>query len=90
YRQCSEKSRLPFIYLSGGVTNEQFIDTLHFAKEAGSKFNGCLCGRAIWKDGVRPFAEEGQEAYVNWLETTGVSNLENVREAVQETASPWK
>src|SRR5690625_3666967 len=90
YRQCSEKSRLPFIYLSGGVTNEQFIDTLHFAKEAGSKFNGCLSGRAIWKDGVRPFAEEGQAAYVNWLETTGVSNLENVCEAVQETATSWK
>ncbi|MFD1362354.1 hypothetical protein [Lentibacillus salinarum] len=28
YRTCSEKSWLPFIYLSGGVTNEQFIDTL--------------------------------------------------------------
>ena len=88
YRQCSEKSRLPFIYLSGGVTNEQFIDTLHFAKDAGSTFNGCLCGRAIWKDGVRPFAEEGEESYINWLETTGIKNLENVREAVRETATP--
>jgi len=90
YRQCSEKSRLPFIYLSGGVTNEQFIDTLHFAKDAGATFNGCLCGRAIWKDGVRPFAEEGEKAYFNWLETTGVSHLENVRTAVQETATPLK
>ncbi|MFD1362356.1 hypothetical protein ACFQ4A_11885 [Lentibacillus salinarum] len=30
---------------------------LHFAKEAGAKFSGCLCGRAIWKDGVQPTKE---------------------------------
>lgn len=89
YRICSEKSRLPFIYLSGGVTNEQFIETLHFAKKAGAKFNGCLCGRAIWKEGVRPFAEEGKEAYYQWLETTGKENLRKVVEAIQETATPW-
>lgn len=89
YRTCSEKSRLPFIYLSGGVTNEQFIETLHFAKKAGSKFNGCLCGRAIWKEGVRPFAQEGKVAFYKWLETTGTDNLKKVVEAIQETATPW-
>ncbi|WP_077328804.1 tagatose 1,6-diphosphate aldolase [Virgibacillus siamensis] len=89
YRTCSEKSHLPFIYLSGGVTNEQFIETLHFAKEAGAKFSGCLCGRAIWKDGVHPFAKEGKEAYYQWLETTGVENLENVKKAIKDTATPW-
>lgn len=90
YKKASEKSKLPFIYLSGGVTNEQFIDTLHFAKDSGSTFNGCLCGRAIWKEGVRPFAEEGKDAYYNWLESTGVDNLNKVIKAIGETATPWK
>lgn len=89
YRSCSEKSRLPFIYLSGGVTNDQFVDTLHFAKDAGAKFSGCLCGRAIWKDGVQPFAEEGKESQYRWLETTGLENLNKVKKAVKETATPW-
>lgn len=89
YRTCSEKSRLPFIYLSGGVTNEQFIETLHFAKEAGAEFNGCLCGRAIWKKGVQPFAEGNKEAYYKWLETTGADNLSKVKRAIKDTATPW-
>lgn len=90
YRSCSEKSSLPFIYLSGGVTNEQFIDTLYFAKAAGSAFNGCLCGRAIWKDGVEPFATGGDEAFYSWLQKKGAENLNNVIKAINETATPWK
>lgn len=89
YRRCSEKSRLPFIYLSGGVTNEQFVDTLHFAKEAGSKFCGVLCGRATWKDGVQVFAVEGKDAYYKWLETKGTDNLNKVKSAVKAAATPW-
>ncbi|SFB12662.1 tagatose 1,6-diphosphate aldolase [Lentibacillus halodurans] len=89
YRICSKTSRLPFIYLSGGVTNDQFIETLHFAKEAGAKFSGSLCGRAIWKEGVQPFAEESKEAYYEWLETTGSDNLTKVKDAIKDTATPW-
>ena len=90
YRECSMKSRLPFIYLSGGVTNEQFIETLHFAKQAGAQFNGCLCGRAIWKEGVSIFAKEGEQSYYDWLESTGITYLSRVAEAVNATATPWK
>ncbi|WP_164667735.1 tagatose 1,6-diphosphate aldolase [Virgibacillus doumboii] len=89
YRRCSKKSKLPFIYLSGGVTNEQFIDTLHFAKDSGSRFNGCLCGRAIWKDGVQAFAKDGKDDYYKWLKSTGLRNLEKVTKAIEETATPW-
>ncbi|WP_130859606.1 tagatose 1,6-diphosphate aldolase [Gracilibacillus phocaeensis] len=89
YKNCSDKSRLPFIYLSGGVTNKQFVDTLYFAKEAGATFNGCLCGRAIWKDAVEPFAKEGPEAFHNWLESLGTDNLQKVKQAIRETATPW-
>lgn len=89
YRTCSDKSQVPFIYLSGGVTNEQFIETLRFAKDAGAEFSGSLCGRAIWKDGVEPFATSGKEAYYNWLESTGVENLKKVKNAILENATPW-
>ncbi|MBY7144553.1 tagatose 1,6-diphosphate aldolase [Virgibacillus sp. NKC19-3] len=89
YRNSSEKSRIPFIYLSGGVTNDQFIETLYFAKEAGAKFSGSLCGRAIWKDGVESFASEGSNAYYQWLHTTGVDNLRKVQAAIKKTSTPW-
>lgn len=89
YKNCSDKSSLPFIYLSGGVTNEQFIDTLHFAKEAQSEFCGILCGRATWKDGIETFAKEGKGAYYQWLEKQGIENLNKVKEAVSVTATPW-
>lgn len=62
---------------------------MYFAKRAGSRFNGVLCGRAIWKDGVERFATEGKDAFYNWLETTGTRHLEEVKAAVKETATPW-
>ncbi|PTF21943.1 MULTISPECIES: tagatose 1,6-diphosphate aldolase [Staphylococcus] len=90
YKKCSVLSKIPFIYLSGGVTNEQFVETLHFAKKSGAKFNGCLCGRAIWKDGVETYATETWDIYINWLNQKGLKNLNKVKEAVEETATPVK
>jgi tagatose 1,6-diphosphate aldolase len=89
YLNCSKKSQVPFIYLSGGVTNEQFVETLYFAKEAKSEFCGVLCGRATWKDGIQTFAEKGNEAFYQWLGSKGISNLNKVKEAVSQTATPW-
>jgi tagatose 1,6-diphosphate aldolase len=89
YDRCSEKSGVPFVYLSGGVSHDQFIETLHFAKQAGSRFCGCLCGRAVWKEGVQPFAEEGEDAFHHWLSTEGLDNLNRVAKAIRETATPW-
>lgn len=88
YKKCSDLSKIPFIYLSGGVTNEQFVETLHFAKKSGAKFNGCLCGRAIWKDGIETYATETWDMYINWLNQKGLKNLNKVKEAIEETATP--
>jgi tagatose-1,6-bisphosphate aldolase len=46
----------PFIYLSAGVSNAEFSETLELAGESGVKFNGVLCGRATWKDGIPVYA----------------------------------
>jgi len=52
------------------------------------KFNGVLCGRATWKDGIPIFAEKGVEAFRKWLETEGVANIDNVNNALK-AATPW-
>jgi tagatose 1,6-diphosphate aldolase len=88
FRRAAEVTTLPFIYLSAGVSNPVFIETLELAGESGVAFNGVLCGRATWKDGIRVFAVNGPDAFREWLETTGVENIQNVNKALQ-AATPW-
>lgn len=89
YREQSEATELPFIFLSAGVTAQMFQETLRFAHEAGSKFNGVLCGRATWKNGVAPFAAEGEQAGREWLRETGKNNIDELNEVIKATATPW-
>ena len=55
---------------------------------ACTKFNGVLCGRATWKDGIPIYAKQGAKAFEDWLNTQGVANIQNVNHAL-EAASPW-
>ncbi|WP_018662708.1 tagatose-bisphosphate aldolase [Heyndrickxia acidiproducens] len=89
FKEQSDASTLPFIFLSAGVSAELFQKTLQFAAEAGSQFNGVLCGRATWKNGVEPFAKEGEKAAVEWLQTTGRKNIDDLNKVLKETAKPW-
>jgi tagatose 1,6-diphosphate aldolase len=88
FRMAESMTHKPFIYLSAGVSNPVFIETLELAGESGTKFNGVLCGRATWKDGIPIFAKQGAQAFRDWLETTGVVNINNVNEGLK-AASPW-
>ena len=88
FRDAEAMTHKPFIYLSAGVSNPVFIETLELAGESGTKFNGVLCGRATWKDGIPIFAKHGEKAFRDWLETTGVENIGNVNQALK-AASPW-
>jgi len=88
FRDAEAMTHKPFIYLSAGVSNPVFIETLELAGESGTKFNGVLCGRATWKDGIPVYAKQGAKAFREWLETTGVQNIENVNNALK-AASPW-
>ena len=78
----------PFIYLSAGVSNAEFSETLELAGESGVKFNGVLCGRATWKDGIPIYAKHGAEAFRKWLETEGVKNIDNVNGKLK-AATSW-
>jgi tagatose 1,6-diphosphate aldolase len=88
FRDAETMSHKPFIYLSAGVSNPVFIETLELCGESGTKFNGVLCGRATWKDGIAIYATKGAKAFKDWLESTGVENISNVNKAL-EAASPW-
>jgi tagatose 1,6-diphosphate aldolase len=88
FRLAETMTHKPFIYLSAGVSNPVFIETLELAGESGTKFNGVLCGRATWKDGIAIYAKQGSDAFRKWLETTGVENIENVNRGLK-AASPW-
>jgi tagatose 1,6-diphosphate aldolase len=88
FRTAAEVTDKPFIYLSAGVSNPVFIETLELAGESGTSFNGVLCGRATWKDGIPVYAKHGEKAFEDWLNTVGVENIENVNKAL-EAAKPW-
>ncbi|WP_313469907.1 tagatose-bisphosphate aldolase [Carnobacterium sp.] len=89
FKEQSNATELPFIFLSAGVSAKLFQETLKFAKEAGSTFNGVLCGRATWSEGVSPFATKGEEAGRDWLRSVGKQNIEKLNEVLKKTATSW-
>jgi tagatose 1,6-diphosphate aldolase len=88
FRKIDSVSTKPYVYLSAGVTNQQFVETLQFAIESGSRFNGVLCGRASWQDGVAIYAKKGSKALQQWLVTEGIENVSRINRLLQG-ASPW-
>lgn len=89
FKEQSLATDLPFIFLSAGVSTKLFQETLVLAKEANSTFNGVLCGRATWKDGVTAFIENGEKGALDWLRNQGKENIETLNQVVKQTASPW-
>lgn len=87
FKEQSEATSLPFIFLSAGVTPELFQETLRFAKEAESAFNGVLCGRATWSGATSEFKNVDGEAAAKWLQTEGIKNIQELDKVVQETAT---
>ena len=88
-KEQSEATDLPYIFLSAGVTSEEFIAEIKMAEEAGADFNGVLCGRATWKPSIEPFAGESEEAGRKWLSTKGKENIENLNAALKGAKS-WR
>jgi tagatose 1,6-diphosphate aldolase len=88
YRKAAEAATRPFIYLSAGVSNQQFTESLRWAAEAGVNFSGVLCGRATWKEGIPVYAKQGVAALENWLAGEGVKNIGAVNDCLS-AAKPW-
>src|SRR5215467_1156949 len=88
FRNAAAVATKPFIYLSAGVGNAQFVESLHMAAEAGTDFSGVLCGRATWKEGIPIYGAKGVKALEDWLSTEGVKNIKAVNDALSG-AVPW-
>jgi tagatose 1,6-diphosphate aldolase len=88
FRRSADVATRPFIYLSAGVSNNEFTESLELAGEAGTRFSGVLCGRATWKDGIAVYGKNGPDAFRAWLQKDGVKNIENVNLHLKP-AHPW-
>jgi tagatose 1,6-diphosphate aldolase len=88
FRRSADVATKPFIYLSAGVSNAEFTESLELAAEAGTRFSGVLCGRATWKEGIPVYAKNGGAAFKSWLEGEGVKNIGNVNDHLKP-ARPW-
>ena len=88
FREAAGAAKKPFIYLSAGVSNETFTETLELAAESGVNFSGVLCGRATWKDAIPIYGKSGVKALEDWLNDQGVKNINNVNSRLA-AAKPW-
>lgn len=88
FRKAAAAAAKPFIYLSAGVGNAQFVESLHMAAESGTDYSGVLCGRATWKEGIPVYAKQGVKALEDWLAKDGVKNINAVNDAIKP-AKPW-
>jgi tagatose 1,6-diphosphate aldolase len=88
FRKAADIATKPFIYLSAGVGNAQFTESLRLAAEAGTDYSGVLCGRATWKDAIPVYAKQGVKALEDWLSDQGVKNINAVNDAIKP-AKPW-
>ncbi len=88
FRDAAAMASKPFIYLSAGVGNAQFVESLRMASEAGTDYSGVLCGRATWKEGIPVYAKNGVKALEEWLSREGVKNINAVNDAIR-SATPW-
>jgi tagatose 1,6-diphosphate aldolase len=88
FREAAAIATKPFIYLSAGVSNAQFTESLLMASEAGTDYSGVLCGRATWKEGIPIFGKQGAKGLEEWLQRDGVKNINAVNDAIR-SATPW-
>ena len=89
FLRTAEGTSLPFIYLSAGVDDDVFRESLVLAGESGAKFNGVLCGRATWKEGIPIYAKQGVQALEDWLNDRGVKNIKALNDVLDRVATPW-
>lgn len=88
FQKVAAMTHLPFIYLSAGVSDAEFRASLELAIEAGVKFNGVLCGRATWKDGIPIYGKSGIKAFEDWLSDRGVQNIQALNQILDSGAKP--
>ena len=89
FRKAADVATKPFIYLSAGVDDDVFRETLELAVEAGTNWAGVLCGRATWKEGIPVYGKEGLVALEKWLADRGVKNIQALNQVINRGARAW-
>jgi len=89
FREAAQAAKKPFIYLSAGVDDDEFRESLELAAEAGVSFAGVLCGRATWKEGTPVYAKQGVKALEDWLKDRGVKNIQALNAVLDRGAKAW-
>ncbi len=89
FQETAAVTNKPFIYLSAGVSDDEFRESLELAAESGVDYNGVLCGRATWKDGMPIYAKQGLKALEDWLSDRGVKNIQALNQVLEKGAKPW-
>ncbi len=83
FREAAEPAGdIPLLYLSAGVTFEQFRDGLKLSKAAGVNARGFMCGRGIWSDAIGIFGTDGPSAMERWMKTSGRDRLAQLKDAI--------
>ena len=81
-RAAAAAGDIPLLYLSAGVTFDQFEAGLNLARDAGVDMAGFMCGRAIWSDAIDVFGAEGPEAAEAWVAKEGLRRLRKLGEVL--------
>jgi tagatose 1,6-diphosphate aldolase len=89
FQAAAAASRVPFIYLSAGVSDTVFRESLELAAEAKTPYSGVLCGRATWQDGIAAYAKGGEGALRAWLQDRGVANIQALNAVLDAGARAW-
>jgi tagatose 1,6-diphosphate aldolase len=92
YRAADAAAKRPYIYLSAGVSSNEFLESIRLALSADARFSGVLCGRANWQDGVPSYTSSASSFNANalkeWLQGPGLENVRAVNRLL-ESATPW-
>ncbi len=89
FQKQDQSAKLPYIFLSAGVSDDVFRETIELANESGVRYSGVLCGRATWKDGIPIYAKQGLKAFEAWLADRGVKNINALNQVLDKGAKPW-
>lgn len=88
FRATATAAGCPFVFLSAGVTLDEYAEGLELAGEAGVAYSGFLCGRAIWRPAINIFGQGGVDALAQWARTEGQAGLKRLTKIAHATAVP--
>ena len=89
FHTVAKAAKKPFIFLSAGVDDDEFRESLELAAEADIPYAGVLCGRATWKEGMPVYAKQGAKALEDWLRDRGVKNIQALNAVLDKGAKGW-